>query len=255
MAPTPLVCIRGLKKAFGSTVVLDGIDLDIHAGEALVIIGPSGSGKTTLMRCINALETYDAGSLQLDGVEVGFSSPGKRRSEWNLSSLRASTGMVFQQFNLFPHLNAMENVMLGLTKVRKMPAVQARERAMHWLSRVGLAEKAKNFPGQLSGGQQQRVGIARAVAAEPKILLLDEITSALDPELVSEVLAVVQSLIEDGITMLLVTHEMGFARDVGSRVVFMENAAIQLQGKPEELLVNTSNERLKQFLSRVNVRH
>lgn len=250
MAKNPLVQAKGLHKSFASTVVLQGVDLEIHEGEAVVIIGPSGSGKTTLMRCINALETYDSGSLKLDGIEVGYNGS-KRRSEWELAPIRANTGMVFQQFNLFPHLNALENVMLGLTKVRKMPAKEARGRAMHWLDRVGLGGKTTHYPHQLSGGQQQRVGIARAVATEPKILLLDEITSALDPELVGEVMAVVRDLVKEGMTMLLVTHEMSFARDVGSRIVFMENANIQLQGSPEELLGNTSHERLKQFISRV----
>lgn len=248
--PEPLLRIRDLKKAFGKTVVLDGVSADIGKGEAAVIIGPSGSGKTTLLRCMNALESYDSGSLTLDGVEVGFHN-GKRRSEWELAKIRATTGMVFQQFNLFPHLTAPQNVTLGLTKVRGLSPAEATERASHWLGRVGLHAKMSNYPSQLSGGQQQRVGIARAVAADPKVLLLDEITSALDPELVGEVLAVVRSLAKDGMTMVLVTHEMNFARDVGSRVIFMDGAKIQVEGTPQDVLISPQNERLKQFLSRI----
>jgi polar amino acid transport system ATP-binding protein len=212
----PLVRIRGLGKSFGPTRVLEGVDLDVGRGEAVVVIGPSGSGKTTLLRCINVLETYDEGSVQVDGVEVGYDGPpgpGRRpRRDGELARIRADIGMVFQLFNLFPHLTALENVMLGLTKVRGMPKAEARARAEHWLARVGLSDRMSNLPGQLSGGQQQRVGIARAVAMEPKVLLLDEITSALDPELVGEVLSAVQQLARDGMTMVVVTHEMTFAR-------------------------------------------
>jgi polar amino acid transport system ATP-binding protein len=254
----PLVQIRGVKKSFGPTLVLDGVDLDIDKGEVACVIGPSGSGKTTLLRCINLLETYDDGSIQVDGVEIGYDGSGssrRRRSERALAPIRADLGMVFQLFNLFPHLTALENVMLGLTKVRGLSKAEATERATHWLARVGLSDKLGNLPSQLSGGQQQRVGIARAVAMGPKVLLLDEITSALDPELVGEVLAVVQGLARDGMTMIVVTHEMTFARDVGSRIVFMDAGRVQVQGPPQEVLTNTSHERLKAFLSRIEMKH
>jgi polar amino acid transport system ATP-binding protein len=254
----PLVRIRGLRKSFGATRVLDGIDLDIARGEAVVVIGPSGSGKTTLLRCINVLETYDDGSIQVDGVEVGYDGPpGPRRrprSESDLARIRADIGMVFQLFNLFPHLTALENVMLGLVKVRGLPKAEAKGRAEHWLERVGLSEKLRSLPGQLSGGQQQRVGIARAVAMEPKVLLLDEITSALDPELVGEVLATVRQLASDGMTMVVVTHEMTFARDVGSRVVFMDAARVVADGTPQDVLVDPRHERLRAFLARIEMK-
>lgn len=252
---TPLVRIRGLTKAFGDNRVLNGIDLDIHRGEVVTIIGPSGSGKTTLLRCVNLLETYDGGSVQIDGVEVGFRDPEgaprrRRRSERELAKIRAETGMVFQMFYLFPHLTAAENVMLGLRKVRGMSRDQARALAVRWLDRVGLTDKHDSLPAQLSGGQQHRVGIARAVAMEPKVLLLDEITSALDPELVGEVLAVVRSLAEEGMTMIVVTHEMAFARDVSDRVVFMDGGRIAVEGPPADVLRDSPNERLRAFLAR-----
>jgi polar amino acid transport system ATP-binding protein len=254
----PIVRIRGLKKSFGTTCVLDGIDLDIAKGEVVVVIGPSGSGKTTLLRCINLLESYDDGSLKVDGVEIGFDDSGggrRRRSERELAPIRADIGMVFQLFNLFPHLTALENVTLGLIKVRGLAKAEARERATHWLTRVGLADKLQSLPSQLSGGQQQRVGIARAVAMGPKVLLLDEITSALDPELVGEVLAAVQQLAREGMTMVVVTHEMSFARDVGSRVVFMDGGKIQVAGTPREVLAQPSHERLKSFLAHIELKH
>ncbi len=249
----PIVRIRQLIKSFGSTRVLNGINLDVQRGEVVVIIGPSGSGKTTLLRCINFLEPYDDGSIEVDGVEIGYwiTPNGRfRRSERELSKLRADIGMVFQLFNLFPHLTALENVMLGLTKVRRQDKRTAREVATHWLTRVGLGEKLHSLPAQLSGGQQQRVGIARAVAMDPKVLLLDEITSSLDPELVGEVLAVVQQLAEDGMTMIVVTHEISFARDIATRVVFMDEGMIATEGSPEEVLLNPSSERLRTFLAR-----
>jgi polar amino acid transport system ATP-binding protein len=253
----PVVRIRGLKKSFGKTLVLDGVDLDVGRGEVVVIIGPSGSGKTTLIRCINALETYDSGSVAVDGVEVGFRDAAgrSRRSERELATIRADIGMVFQLFNLFPHLTAAENVMLGLVKVRGLAKAQARARAEKWLTRVGLSEKFDSLPGQLSGGQQQRVGIARAVAMEPKLLLLDEITSALDPELVGEVLQVVRGLAAEGMTMIVVTHEMTFARDVGSRIVFMDQGRKLVEGSPRAVLANPSHERLKSFLTRIEMKH
>ena len=250
----PLVAIRDLCKSFGAVRVLDGISLDVPRGSVVVLIGASGSGKTTLLRCVNALETYDSGSIIVEGTEVGFRAPGRRRGEGELAAIRAGIGMVFQQFNLFPHLTATENVMLGLRKVRKLGKDEARARAVHWLERVGLAAKTESLPGELSGGQQQRVGIARAVAMEPKLLLLDEITSALDPELVGEVLAVVRRLAKEGMTMLVVTHEMAFARDVGDRVVFMDAGRIAVEGRPRDVLVDPQHPRLRSFLSRVELK-
>src|SRR5215510_11427751 len=252
----PLVQIRDLRKSFGAHAVLEGIDLDVRQGEVVVVIGPSGSGKTTLLRCINLLEPYDAGSIQIDGVEVGFRDGAdgrrRRRSDRELARIRADIGMVFQLFNLFPHLTALENVMLGLRKVRGLARDDARRAAERWLARVGLADKLGSLPIELSGGQQQRVGIARAVAMEPKVLLLDEITSALDPELVGEVLAVVRQLAVDGMTMIVVTHEMAFAREVSDLVVFMDGGRIVVEGRPDEVLQNPSHERLRTFLSRLD---
>ena len=245
-----LVQIRGLRKSFGATKVLDGVDLDVRRGEVVTVIGPSGGGKTTLLRCVNALETYDGGSIRLDGTEVGFSAEGRRRHDRELAKLRAEAGMVFQLFYLFPHLTAAENVMLGLRRVRRLPKAEARARALHWLERVGLADRADHLPSQLSGGQQQRVGIARAVAMHPKLLLLDEITSSLDPELVGEVLAVVRRLADEGMTMLVVTHEMGFAREVSEEVVFMEGGRVVEAGPPAQVMQNPASERLRAFLSR-----
>ena len=254
ISPASLVEIRGVSKRFGQASVLDGIDLDVRRGEVVTIIGPSGSGKTTLLRCVNALETYDSGSVRIDGAEVCFrDGPGRRRARGarELARMRAETGMVFQMFYLFPHLTAVQNVMLGLRRVRRMGRREAQHIAMQWLERVGLAERAGHLPSQLSGGQQQRVGIARAVAMSPKILLLDEITSALDPELVGEVLSVVRGLAADGMTMLVVTHEIGFAREVSDRVVFMDAGRIQVAGSAEDVLRNPATERLRAFLSRV----
>ncbi|MBV8911701.1 MAG: amino acid ABC transporter ATP-binding protein [Acetobacteraceae bacterium] len=245
-----MVQIRGLRKSFGATKVLDGVDLDVRRGEVVTVIGPSGGGKTTLLRCVNALETYDGGSIRLDGTEVGFSAEGRRRHDRELAKLRAEAGMVFQLFYLFPHLTAAENVMLGLRRVRRLPKAEARARALHWLERVGLADRADHLPSQLSGGQQQRVGIARAVAMQPKLLLLDEITSSLDPELVGEVLAVVRRLADEGMTMLVVTHEMGFAREVSEEVVFMEGGRVVEAGPPAQVMQNPASERLRAFLSR-----
>ncbi len=258
-AASPLVRVKGVVKRFGRNTVLDGVDLDVAKGEVVVIIGASGSGKTTLLRCINLLETYDDGSITVDGTEIGYRDGAgggrrRRRSERELAPIRADIGMVFQHFNLFPHLTAAQNVMLGLTKVRGMAKAEARRLAEQWLSRVGLAEKFDALPSQLSGGQQQRVGIARAVAMGPKVLLLDEITSALDPELVGEVLNVVQQLAREGMTMIVVTHEMTFARDVGSRVVFMDGGRVAAQGSPRDILVNPQHERLRSFLSRIEFR-
>jgi polar amino acid transport system ATP-binding protein len=254
-----IVEIKGLAKSFGATRVLNGVDLTVRRGQVISIIGPSGGGKTTLLRCINLLETYDAGSIQVDGVEVGYTTaagPGRRaRGERELAKIRADIGMVFQLFNLFPHLTAAENVMLGLRKVRGLGKAEARERAQRWLNRVGLADKVDSLPAQLSGGQQQRVGIARAVAMDPKVLLLDEITSALDPELVGEVLAVVQDLARDGMTMLVVTHEMSFARELSDRVAFIDGGEILVSGTPREVFFEQGHERLRAFLSRLDPAH
>jgi polar amino acid transport system ATP-binding protein len=248
----PLLRMRAVEKSFAQNKVLRGIDLDVRRGEVVTIIGPSGSGKTTLLRCVNVLETYDGGSITIDGTEVGFRDPRarRRRSDRELAPIRAETGMVFQMFNLFPHLTAAQNIMLGLTKVRRKSKAEARAVAEHWLKRVGLSDKIDHLPSQLSGGQQQRVGIARAVAMDPKLLLLDEITSALDPELVGEVLEVVGGLASDGMTMLVVTHEMGFARDVSSKVVFMDGGVVAEEGPPSAVLLAPQQERLRNFLAR-----
>jgi polar amino acid transport system ATP-binding protein len=256
----PLVRVRGLTKSFGDNQVLKGVDLDVMKGQVVSVIGASGSGKTTLLRCVNLLETYDGGSIQVDGVEVGYSEANGRRrprGERELARIRADIGMVFQLFNLFPHLTARDNVVLGLRKVRRMDRAAARELADQWLARVGLADKLESLPIELSGGQQQRVGIARAVAMNPKVLLLDEITSALDPELVGEVLTVVRELAKDGMTMILVTHEMSFARDVSSRVVFMDAGRVAVEGPPQEVFgpQARSHERLRSFLARIELKH
>lgn len=249
------VKIRALTKSFGTNQVLKGVDLDVPQGAVIAIIGSSGSGKTTLLRCINLLESYDGGSIEVDGTEVGFRAPGRRRSESELAKIRADIGMVFQQFNLFPHLTATENVMLGLRRVRRQSKDEARKIAEHWLVRVGLADKFAALPIELSGGQQQRVGIARAVAMNPKVLLLDEVTSALDPELVGEVLKVVRELARDGMTMILVTHEMNFARDVASHVVFMDAGRVAIAGPPAEVFAaGAGNERLARFLARIELK-
>ena len=218
----PVISMDGVTKSFGLNQVLKGVSLDVAKGQVVAIIGPSGSGKTTLLRCINFLEEYDGGSIKIEGIEVGYKDAvgeRRRRSDQDLAKLRGDAAMVFQQFNLFPHLTATQNVMLGLVKSRGKSKSEARQIAHKWLNRVGLSDKFDAMPSQLSGGQQQRVGIARAVAMEPKVLLLDEITSSLDPELVGEVLAVVKELAVEGRTMILVTHEMDFAKEVADRVV------------------------------------
>ncbi|MER9346752.1 amino acid ABC transporter ATP-binding protein [Mesorhizobium sp. M0227] len=253
-----LLDVLDVSKAFGTVQVLRSVSLQVAKGEVVTVIGPSGSGKTTLLRCVNFLESYDSGSIRIDGKEVGFREAGtrQRRSERDLAAMRAETGMVFQSFNLFPHLTAAGNIMLGLTKVRGKSNAEARTIAEHWLGRVGLAHRADSLPAELSGGQQQRVGIARAVAMGPKILLLDEITSALDPELVGEVLEVVRSLAEDGMTMVMVTHEMAFARDASSRIIFMADGGVSAAGPPAEILAaDTDNERLRTFLARFRASH
>ncbi len=256
-APASLLRLSGVEKSFGSVQVLRGVDLEVERGQVVTIIGPSGSGKTTLLRCVNFLESYDSGSILIDSKEVGYRDLARRRvrSERDLARIRAETGMVFQMFNLFPHLTAAENVMLGLRKVRGKSRREAREIASHWLGRVGLGDKLDRLPSQLSGGQQQRVGIARAVAMDPKILLLDEITSALDPELVGEVLDVVLALADEGMTMLVVTHEIAFAREVSTEIVFMAEGVIDTRGPPSALFDDgQGSDRFRSFLSRFETR-
>jgi len=236
-----LIAITDVRKSFGSNEVLKGIDIDIARGEVIAIIGKSGSGKSTLLRCINGLETIDSGSISVEGAQL-LTEAGALRE------LRLKVGMIFQQFNLFPHLTAGRNVMLSQMVVKKTPKEQAAEIARNMLQRVGLGEKFDAYPDQLSGGQQQRVAIARALAMQPIALLCDEITSALDPELVAEVLAVVKELAADGMTLVMVTHEMRFARDVCSRVVFMHQGRVHEIGPPEEVFANPKTPELQQFL-------
>jgi polar amino acid transport system ATP-binding protein len=248
-----LLSIRDLTKSFGESRILKGVDLGVAAGEVVSIIGASGSGKTTLLRCVNLLEDFDGGEIILAGTTIGYESRSgvrRRLPERELARQRAMTGMVFQSFNLFPHLTALGNVTLGLIKVRHLPRKEADGAARAWLERVGLADRAGHYPSQLSGGQQQRVAIARALAMQPKLLLLDEITSALDPELVGEVLAVIGSIAHEGATMLIVTHEMAFARDVSSRVVFMDGGVVSEEGPPERIFRRPESPRLREFLKR-----
>ena len=239
-----MIRITNLKKSFKDLEVLKGINIDVHRGEKVVVLGPSGSGKSTMLRCINALEVPDSGTILVDGVEV-------TSRHTNLNLLREHLGMVFQRFNLWPHKTVLENVMLGQMVVSGRTREEARAKALQTLERVGLASKANDYPARLSGGQQQRVGIARALAMEPKAILFDEPTSALDPELVGEVLAVMKSLADEGMTMVVVTHEMGFAREVADRVIFMDGGVIVEEGKPEDVLVHPKEERTKAFLKRV----
>ncbi|CAK11788.1 amino acid ABC transporter ATP-binding protein [Rhizobium johnstonii] len=250
MAKT-ILDIQGLRKTYGIHEVLKGVDCAVEEGEVISIIGSSGSGKTTLLRCINMLEEFQGGTISLDGEEIGYRAEGatrRRKSEKEIARQRALTGMAFQQFNLFPHMSAAENVMLGLVKVKKMAKPDARVIAEKWLDRVGLSARMNHYPGQLSGGQQQRVAIARAIAMSPRLMLFDEVTSALDPELVGEVLQVIKGLAADGMTMLLVTHEMRFAYDVSSRVIFMNQGVICEEGDPKEMFVHPKTERLAEFL-------
>jgi polar amino acid transport system ATP-binding protein len=234
--------VRALSKRFGANEVLHGIDLDVERGERIAILGASGSGKSTLLRCLNFIEMPSAGEVALDGRTIG-------RGESELIEVRKRIGMVFQQFNLFPHMTALGNVMEGLTTVRRMAKAQARERAEKQLARVGLADKADTYPAHLSGGQKQRVAIARALAMDPELLLFDEPTSALDPELVGEVLNAIRALADEGRTMLLVTHELGFAYHVATRVIFLADGRIHEHGTPDEVLKHPKKERTQAFLA------
>ena len=240
----PLVVLDGVNKWFGDLHVLQDINLSIKRGEVVVVIGPSGSGKSTLCRAINRLETIDKGSITLDGVALP--QEGKE-----LAHLRAEVGMVFQSFNLFAHKTILENVTLGPIKVRKHKKADADQRGMELLERVGIEQQAQKYPAQLSGGQQQRVAIARALAMDPKVMLFDEPTSALDPEMIKEVLDVMVDLAEQGMTMVVVTHEMGFARTAGDRVIFMSDGAIVEENTPEEFFTNPTSERAKDFLGKI----
>ncbi|MDD4722112.1 MAG: amino acid ABC transporter ATP-binding protein [Acidaminococcaceae bacterium] len=238
-----MIKIRGLKKSFGNLDVLKGIDLDVAEKEVVVIIGPSGSGKSTLLRCINYLEEPTAGIVEIDGIEL--------TSEANINAVRREVGMVFQRFNLFPHMTVLENLKLAPMKVRSIANDEAETMALELLEKVGLASKANSYPEQLSGGQQQRVAIARALAMKPKALLFDEPTSALDPEMINEVLDVMKELAHEGMTMVVVTHEMGFAREVGNRVVFVDGGMILEEAPPKEFFATPNNERTRRFLSKI----
>ncbi|MFI3308637.1 ATP-binding cassette domain-containing protein [Ewingella allii] len=239
----PAITLNNVTKSFGSTQVLKEISLDVSLGEVLVLIGASGSGKSTVLRIMSGLETADSGEIWVNNVPLHD----KKRSR----EICGHVGMVFQQFNLFPHKTALGNVTLALIKAQKLSVAEANKRGMAALARVGLSERSHHYPAQLSGGQQQRVAIARALAVEPKIMFFDEATSALDPELVGEVMEVMRSLAREGMTMVVVTHEMGFARKTADRVVFMDQGGIAEQGTPEQIFVNPQNQRTQQFLSRV----
>ena len=240
---TPIVELEGIRKSFGDHLVLDGIDLSVTAGEVLVIIGASGSGKSTLLRCVNLLEPVSDGRIFFEGEEI-------TRRGADISEVRRHIGIVFQQFNLFPHLKVIDNLTLAPRRIQKVPRKQAEERAHELLRRVGLEEKAEQHPHQLSGGQQQRVAIARALMMEPHVMLFDEVTSALDPELVGEVLLVMKDLADSGMTMLVVTHEMQFAREVGDHLIFIDEGRIVEQGRPADVLDRPQEERTRRFLRR-----
>ncbi|ULQ60804.1 amino acid ABC transporter ATP-binding protein [Brucepastera parasyntrophica] len=236
--------VRQLRKDFGALEVLLGVDLTVETGEVLCIIGPSGSGKSTLLRCINALERASAGCIIVDGHEI-------TASHANINKLRENIGMVFQQFNLFPHLTVKKNIMMAPVDRKKLTKDQAEKKAMELLDRVGLSDKANEYPDNLSGGQQQRVAIARALAMDPDLMLFDEPTSALDPEMVGEVLSVIQQLAAGGMTMIIVTHEMGFAREVSDRVIFMDEGKIIEEGPPDQLFQSPQNQRTIDFLNKI----
>jgi polar amino acid transport system ATP-binding protein len=239
-----LLQMRQVTKRFDALTVFEQVDLDVTAGDCTVIIGPSGAGKSTLLRCVNGLERTDEGEIEIDGERLRYDEP-------TLNRMRSRIGMVFQSFNLFPHMSALENVMAGPVHVHDTPKAQAREEAQALLDRVGLGDKPNRYPGRLSGGQQQRVAIARALALKPKLMLFDEPTSALDPELVGEVVSVMKELAEDGMTMVVVTHEMRFARDAADEVVFMAQGRIVEQGPPERMFVEPEQDRTRSFLAEV----
>jgi polar amino acid transport system ATP-binding protein len=252
-ADQPILRAVGVHKRFGTLEVLRGIDLHVRRGEVVALVGPSGSGKTTFLRCINLLEEYDAGQIFVDGELIGYRERDNRREllpERVIARQRAHIGMVFQSFNLFPHMSAEQNILLGLMRVQGKTRREASNIARAWLERVGLADKVAAYPFELSGGQQQRVAIARALAMEPKLMLFDEVTSALDPELVGEVLGVMQDLARTGVTMVVVSHEMLFVRDVARRVVFIDAGRVVEEGSPGDMFVNPRSERLKAFLAR-----
>lgn len=238
-----MISIKNLHKRFGKLHVLKGIDAEIREREVVVIIGPSGSGKSTLLRCINYLEEPSEGEIVVDGIPL--------TGEANINRVRTEVGMVFQRFNLFPHMTVLENIVLAPKQVRKMDAAEAETTALDLLAKVGLSDKAKAYPEQLSGGQQQRVAIARALAMRPKVMLFDEPTSALDPEMIKEVLDVMKTLAREGMTMVVVTHEMGFAREVGDRVIFMDEGRIVEEGTPEAMFTAAREERTQLFLSKI----
>ncbi len=239
-----MIRVKALRKSFGDTEVLRGIDMEIQRGDVVCLIGPSGSGKSTLLRCLNRLETPDSGQIWLDGVELT-----DRRCD--LDRQRQKLGMVFQQFNLFPHMTVLQNLTMAPMLLKKEPRELARSRAMALLERVGLADRAEDYPGRLSGGQKQRIAIVRALCMEPEVMLFDEPTSALDPEMVGEVLDVMKELARSGMTMVVVTHEMGFAREVANRVLFMDQGVILEENSPRELFTNPQSPRLQSFLSKV----
>ena len=254
----PLVRALNVLKSFHGNEVLKGIDLDVHRGEVVCLLGPSGSGKTTFLRCINQLEQIDGGRIWVDGDLVGFRDDGGQLyhlTDKQVAAQRRDIGMVFQRFNLFPHMTALENVMEAPVQVRGTGKKQAKARALELLEQVGLGDKPNAYPAQLSGGQQQRVAIARALAMDPKLMLFDEPTSALDPELVGEVLRVMRELADQGMTMIVVTHEMGFARDVADHVVFMDGGVVVEEGKPKDVISNPQHERTKAFLKRMRSEH
>lgn len=242
-----MIKLRQISKSFGRNEVLKGIDLTVEKGEVVAILGPSGSGKTTLLRCINYLEKPNDGEISIDDFTVYCRKPVKK----DIHILRQKTAMVFQQYNLFRHKTALENVMEGLVIVKKLPKDEARKKSIELLEKVGLGNKLDSYPSQLSGGQQQRVGIARALALNPEVILFDEPTSALDPELVGEVLAVIRKIAKEGITMIIVTHEMSFAQDVANHVVFMDEGVIVEEGNPREIFQSPKEERTRQFLARI----
>ena len=254
----PMLEISGISKRFGAVEVLRDVSLSVAPGEVVVVIGPSGSGKTTLLRCINVLEDYERGTITVDGEPIGYRREGKdrvRMSGREIAAARAKVGMVFQSYNLFPHMSVLQNIVAAPVRVKGVPRARAEARARELLAMVGLSDKAGEHPVRLSGGQQQRVAIARALAMDPKIMLFDEVTSALDPELVGEVLAAMQQLAQGGMTMVVVTHEMSFARDIADRIVFIDDGVIVEEGKPDEILFTPRTDRVRAFLKRYNDRY